>query len=122
MDLNNIFNELIVLIVMGVVALIGMAVSAWVAVTSRRVLNEVNDAVNHRHEKRGGAAPKMYDLLWETHEKSNELIEWKRTYDEGPLSTGTKVVEFVGDVQDRLGNIEDKIHTKCPGHDLTDRS
>jgi hypothetical protein len=109
MDLASIFTELIVLFIMGFIALVGVAVSAWVAVTSKRVLNEVNDAVNHRHEKRGDGAPKMYDLLWETHEKTDELIEWKRTYDGGPLSTGLKVVNFVSAVNDRLERLEDII-------------
>lgn len=113
MSLDTIFTELVVLIIMGFIALIGISVSAWVAVTSKRVLNEVNDAVNHRHEKRGDGAPKMYDLLWETHEKSNELIEWKRTYDGGPLSTGLKVVEFVDTVFDRLDALEEKTARDC---------
>ena len=61
-------------------------------------LNEVNDAVNHRHEKHGASSLKLYDLVWENHQRSNELIEWKRTYDDGPFCEGQKVNDFVGEI------------------------
>jgi hypothetical protein len=65
---------------------------------AKKDISEVNDAVNHRHDKAGEGALKLYDLVWENHKRSNELIEWKRGYDEGPLDDGTKVHDFVQDI------------------------
>lgn len=73
---------------------------------SHRSVKEINDAVNHRHEKKGPDAPKLYDLIWENHEKSNELIEWKRGYDDGPLGTGGQVDRFVEKTNRRLDRLE----------------
>jgi len=69
--------------------------AAYFQAKAKKDLAEVNDAVNHRVEKHGDNALKLYDLVWENHERNNELIEWKRGYDGGPLDKGDKVVAFV---------------------------
>ena len=111
--MDTLVTELAVVIVLATFSMIGTAVSAFVTLKSRKVLYDVNDAVNHRHEKKGVGALKMYDLLWETHARSNELIEWKRSYDDGPLDNGSKVHDFMAGLESRLQKIEDKIECDC---------
>lgn len=79
-------------------------------------LDEVNDAVNHRHEKRGPDAKKLYDLAVENHERARkvesqvaELVEWKRGYSEGPLDTGQKVLAFCEETSRRFSKIDEKL-------------
>ena len=62
---------------------------------AKKDIADVNDAVNHRHVKAGDGALKLYDLVWENHQRSNELIEWKRGYDGGSFSEPAKVEQFV---------------------------
>jgi hypothetical protein len=64
----------------------------------KTAIDQINDSVNHRHEK-GAGAPKLYDLSWENHKKVTELIEWKRSYDGCPLDRGDKVYEFYKQVE-----------------------
>jgi len=52
---------------------------------------QANDAVNHRHET---GTPRLYDLALENRQSVNELIDWKRGYDGGPLDDGQKVQRF----------------------------
>jgi hypothetical protein len=73
-------------------------ITAYFQWKAKKDISQVNDAVNHRHEK-GHGALKLYDLVWENHIRSNELIEWKRSYDKGPLDDGTKVTTFVEEIE-----------------------
>jgi hypothetical protein len=96
---------------------------------AKQSLSEVNDAVNHRHEKHGASSLKLYDLVWENHERTNELIEWKRSYDDGPLDDGNKVNDFVGTIDkfreeasEHFNKLDDKIEgleikPPCAMHD-----
>lgn len=54
-----------------------MFLMAWM---QRRKVDEINDAVNHRHE-RGDGALKLYDLVYENHKKTDELVEWNKRQD-----------------------------------------
>lgn len=87
---------------------------------SKEEISQINDAVNHRHDKKGQDAPKLYDMMWENHLKADELIQWKRGYDGGPLDDGTKVQEFFDETNDRLGKIENKLTESppCVAHDI----
>ena len=96
-------------IIVSLIGLAGVSVTAVFSYLSSSRAKEINDAVNHRHEKRGADAPKLYDLAWENHRKVDELIEWKRTYQGGPLDDGNKVVDFVESTERRLSKLEGAI-------------
>ena len=90
------------------------AYSAYQSSQAKSVGEQINDAVNNRHEKAGPNAPKLYDAVIHLHErtdhidkKADELLEWKRTYDEGPLSNGPKVIAFVESVHELKDQVDD---------------
>ena len=110
------------------IALLAMGVTGITSVTAiilallkithpmKRQIAQVNDSVNHRHEKRGDDAPKLYDLIWETHEKSDKLLEWRNGYKGGPLDSGPKVIEFVQSVKNLkvvVDDLNDKVCNIC---------
>ena len=104
------------IVVVAVITLIGVMITAifsflTAVIVSRsgKEVSEINDAVNHRHIKKGPTALKLYDLVWENHTTAKELIEWKRSYDKGPLDDGHKVTEFVDHVNSKLQDVEDSI-------------
>ena len=98
-------------IIVSIVGFFGVVVTALLSYLTHRHTREINDAVNHRHEKRGADAPKLYDMMWENHQKADELIQWKRSYDGGPLDHGCKVVEFVEETEHRLDAAESRIES-----------
>jgi hypothetical protein len=53
---------------------------------------QANDAVNHRHINQ---TPRLYDVVLKTDKQVDELVNWKRTYDGGPLDSGQKVIDFM---------------------------
>ena len=77
-------------------AYIGIAASAVYSFLSHRNAKQANDAVNHRHRT---GTPRLYDLMIRTDERVDELIEWKKSYEGGPLDSGKKVCEFVEGVE-----------------------
>ncbi len=104
----------------GLIAALG-AYTAYHAKKAKDSGDQINDAVNHRHEKAGPDAPKLYDAVIHLHErtdhideKADELIQWKRGYDGGPLDHGEKVLDFVESVQDLKSKV-DYLHSKCKG-------
>ena len=117
-------------VIIAALAFLGVFISQWVifCVSIRKYRHtdkqvaEINDAVNHRHNKVNpdGTMPnKLFDLVWESHNDCKELIEWKRGYDNGPLDNGHKVVTFVAQV-DKLQQCIDGIgkrldENKCKG-------
>lgn len=107
--MSEVFRELLALGVAGVSAL-----GAYYAFLAKRHASEVSDAVNHRHQT---GTPRLYDLALENHAKVDELVEWKRGYDGGPLDSGDKVDEFTTDVLCRLDNLE-RACDDCPLHDV----
>lgn len=83
--------------------ILGLLAAAFWSFMSHRQSRQVNDSVNHRHET---GTPRIYDLMISvnktterTEARVDELIEWKRTYDGGPLADGLKVREFVDQMQ-----------------------
>lgn len=100
-------------------------VAAWISNRMRAAVDEVNDAVNHRHKKAGEGAPKLYDAILHLHEKTDtvsektdELISWKRGYDGGSLDSGRKVEDFVGKVEQLNKQLEDlQKRPPCAIHD-----
>lgn len=112
----NIPTEVVIAAITSTLGLIGVVFTAIISMMNgaaskklKKIMNEINDAVNHRHDKKGPDAPKLYDLIWENHEKADELIQWKRSYDGGPLDNGIKVMEFFEETNSRLNTIETKI-------------
>ena len=99
--------------------LVGVMTGALFSYLGLRQSQQINDAVNHRHE-RGPDALKLYDLALENHAstkelqvQADELIEWKRSYEDvGLLDTGSKVGEFVTEVKTRLEQLEQKDDSK----------
>ena len=100
----------------GLVSIIVSVIAGYFAWRAARDSRQVNDAVNHRHEKRGDGALKLYDLSWENHQKIDELVEWKRGYEgAGLLDTGKKVVEYTDHINTRLDTLEELTKAaKCP--------
>lgn len=108
--------EITVALITGLCSLFGVIVTAILSYinnirskNSKKIIDEINDAVNRRHEKRGPSAPKLYDLIWENHQKADELIQWKRGYDGGPLDNGQKAEDFYQETTSRLSAIEQSI-------------
>jgi len=130
-QLHDFLERFLLILFVATLGAIGSAVTAWLQYKAHKrlkpmdqaqrnieeltkVLTEVNDAVNHKHEKRGPDAMKMYDLVWETHEKVDEVIQWKRSYDGGPLDMGHKVVNFVDRMEESCKKIEE-LEIVCKG-------
>lgn len=110
-------------IIVSMIGFLGIVVTAMFGYLNHRHAREINDAVNHRHDKVGPGAPKLYDLMWENHQKADELIQWKRSYDGGPLDHGAKAVEFVVTTTERLESIEGdimRVKEACPGYETED--
>ena len=117
-------------VIIAALAFMGVLISQWVifCVSMRnekrnsRVVEEINDAVNHRHlraDSSGNVPMKLYDLIWETHKKGDELIEWKRSYDHGPLDNGVKVHEFVQRV-DKMHDTVEALVEQCKTYHCQD--
>ena len=102
-------------IIVALIGFIGIFVSAVFSYLCHKHAREINDSVNHKHEKAGPGALKLYDLVWHNFQTAQELIEWKRGYDDGPLSTGSKVFEFVQETGERLEKIENHIQEASDG-------
>ncbi len=112
-------------IVLGLFGLVGVMTGALFSYLGLRHSRQINDAVNHRHE-RGPEALKLYDLALENRSSANrlqhqaeELLVWKRSYEGGPLDTGAKAddfVEIVGahmdETKERLDKLEQKDNSK----------
>lgn len=67
-------------VVVAVITLVGVLITAGVSiitaslqVIAKRHLEDVNDAVNHRHQKGGPAAPKLYDLALDNRERMDRI-------------------------------------------------
>lgn len=65
-------------------------------------VNEVNESVNHRHEKDGDQGRTLYDLAVENNKRIHKveselksLTDWQSSYRGGPLDHGDKVKQFV---------------------------
>lgn len=78
-------------------------------------VTQVNDAVNHTHE-RGDDALKLYDIALENHQSVREiqndikvLTEWKSGYDGGPLDTGEKVKDWCESCDKKFTTIDEKL-------------
>ena len=89
-------------------------VSAYLVKQSHKSIEDVNDAVNHRHT-RGENAPKLYDAVLHLHErtdkldgKCDELIEWKRSYDKSPWNSGDKVLDYIEDNNKKINAVFEK--------------
>lgn len=109
----NVPNEIIVAVITLTGTILTGAISLVIYII--KVLNEVNDAVNHRHKKLPSeiSPPKVYDMLWDLSnravnqdKKLDEIIIWKNQYSDGPLDTGDKVRVFVQETEDHFDAID----------------
>ena len=91
---------------------IAASMAAVWAAKAKREASQANDAVNHRHAV---GTPRLYDLALRNDERTDELIEWKRGYDGGPLDDGQKVEQFVDEFE-RLKALQESCCTasECP--------
>ena len=83
-------------------------VGAWAAGRARHEAKAANKAVNN--VDRPSNQPRIYDMVFDLHAQGKELIEWKRTYDGGPLDDGKKVTAFVERVDGELASIKNDVH------------
>jgi len=74
---------------------------AYFAGRARREAQQANKAVNNADN----GQPRIYDMIFDLHRRSAELMDWKRTYDGGPLDNGAKVTAFVERVDTELHEI-----------------
>jgi hypothetical protein len=99
-------------------AIIG-AVGAWFAARAHRQAKEGNaraGQINAAVNDRSASDPKLYELvlgmsrqLVQNTSHCAELVGWKRSYDDGPLDTGDKVVEFVGAIDAKLDEFGNRL-------------
>lgn len=81
-------------VVISILAFLGIVISQWTMFVIQyrkqhgdsKKLEDINDAVNHRHER--GEGLKLYDLVLqnhsktcECHDKTEDLIEWNQRQD-----------------------------------------
>lgn len=87
-------------------------IGAYFSGRARREAQQANKAVNNAQN----GQPRIYDMIFELHAQGRELIDWKRTYDGGPLDSGPKVTAFVERVDGELETIRRDVHeirTNC---------
>ena len=94
-------------------------IAAWVSHRMHKSVEEVNDAVNHRHAKGGVGAPKLYDAMLHLHEKidgldkkAEELMEWKLGYasHSNPFRDADSIGDFVAANQTNFDNLQSQIN------------
>jgi len=100
--MNGHHDVLISLITLGGVALT-QATMFWVvfmqsrsartADESARKVEEINDAVNHRHD-RDGDGLKLYDLVCENRNETKMLVEWNVQQDLGCSETSQEIAKL----------------------------
>jgi hypothetical protein len=98
-------NEVMAGVIIAVLTLFGVIFNGLISLMTHKNSKEINDAVNHRHQRAdetGKAPPKLYDLAIENHQKIDRteqkvdsLVEWKESYCDSPLNTGQGVDEFL---------------------------
>jgi hypothetical protein len=97
-------------------------VAAWISHRMSRAVEEVNDAVNHRHVKAGPGAPKLYDALIHLHEKVDdlsskafELSEWKKGYESksNPFRDADSIKDYTSAISKSINDLELKMAENC---------
>lgn len=92
-------------------------IAAYISHRMNKSVDEVNDAVNHRHAKGGPGAPKLYDAMLHLHEKldsvdakTESLMEWKIGYQSSinPFKDADGIREYVQVTEAHFKEIEDK--------------
>lgn len=107
-------------IVVGLLTLIGTIVASVYSRRGSKQATEANKAVN-------GIAPgetRLYDLVFEGRLKQEELLAWKRSWDESPWRDGEAIREWFDQSEEdhkkrdrKLDSIEARIHQiegNCP--------
>ncbi len=68
-----------------------------------------NDAVNNRHPDH----PKLYDLALSNKDSTDELIEWRRSYNESPWADGHGVKTWLEEHKDQHDQIIERLDKEC---------
>ena len=83
---------------------------ALLAALAKKHAKQANDAVNRRHVT---GTPRIYDMVLDLHTQAAELVQWKRSYDGGPLDSGEKVERFVERIDQDIHTLrEDVTHIR----------
>jgi hypothetical protein len=116
-------------IVVSLFTLLGVIATSYFSFRSHRTTRAVNDAVNNVH-KTGGeriydlvlnnakAAQKVQDGLDHVYKKTNELLEWKRSYANSPWNSGAGVQEWLKEHNQTLQELKCG-HCSCSPHQDT---
>ena len=72
--------------------LIGVLATSYFSFRSNRNSRQINDAVNNI-QKTGGV--RIYDLALKNAEGVDELLEWKRSFNNSPWSSGEGVQQWL---------------------------
>jgi hypothetical protein len=104
--------------VIAVLSLLGITLTGFWAYISKREASGANAAVNHIE---AGDKP-IYDMIRDTHDDVKEIREavsdlknWRASYQDGPLDSGAKVLQYLHDIDHQFENLERKIQKYgCP--------
>lgn len=118
MDSDVVLVAIITLIGVIITAIFGYMTTVITTRTSKEVA-EINDAVNHRHEKEGPPL-KLYDVVMQNHFMAKELIEWKNTYKTSPIADGEKASDYFEEIEERVQTLEHESDHNLPKHKVDD--
>lgn len=79
-------------VIIAALTIIPASIGAIAAVMSARHSKQANDSVNHRHVT---GTPRLYDFALENHKKVDELVGWKRGFDDTPWNSGNGVEKWL---------------------------
>ena len=68
--------------------------------------SSANDAVNHRHKTQ----PRLFDVVLKNNAAAQELLEWKRSYDDSPWNTGKGVKDWLEENRQEICNLKKHCH------------
>lgn len=84
--------------------------SWWNSRKHRRALDEINDAVNHRHQKPDGS-PRLYDAVLDLYGAMREMVTWKERWDNLP----SDIASDEG-LKNRFDRIDDALDQNTKDH------
>jgi hypothetical protein len=103
-------------IVVALITLIGVGITVYHSSGSHKNSRQTNDAVNHIH---GTGKERLYDLvlgntskLLDVKSDTDELVAWKKGYDETPWNNGDGVKDWLEKHQEEIQEIKAEIKYK----------
>lgn len=79
---------------------------------TEKVLDEINDAVNHRHQRtdaNGDTPPKLYDVVLENRERIKELSEWREGYKGSAFGDSGDINDYLTRTDKRFDRLEENV-------------